>query len=118
MADFITLTSLSQLQTLIADGIGESLTLDFKASPSLTRDSANVLELCKDVSAFANSAGGQIVYGIAEDKKAKTSISMAGSPIPRSPANGSTRFLARRSSLACWLCGLVRLTLVEAAERL
>jgi predicted HTH transcriptional regulator len=72
MADFITLTSLSQLQTLIADGIGESLTLDFKASPSLTRDSANVLELCKDVSAFANSAGGQIVYGIAEDKKAKT----------------------------------------------
>ncbi len=72
MADFITLTSFSELQKLIADGIGESLTLDFKASPSLTRDSANVLELCKDVSAFANSAGGQIVYGVAEDKKAKT----------------------------------------------
>jgi hypothetical protein len=29
----------------------------------------NVLELCKDVSAMANSAGGPIVYGLAEDKK-------------------------------------------------
>lgn len=118
MADFITLTSLSQLQTLIADGIGESLTLDFKASPSLTRDSANVLELCKDVSAFANSAGGQIVYGIAEDKKAKTFNIDGGVTDPKITREWIDQILARRSSLACWLCGLVRLTLVEAAERL
>jgi predicted HTH transcriptional regulator len=35
----------------------------------LTRESSAVNELCKDVSAFANSAGGQIVFGVEEDKK-------------------------------------------------
>jgi hypothetical protein len=42
------------------------LTLEYKASPSLARDDKPRDELCKDVSAFANSAGGQIIYGIVE----------------------------------------------------
>ena len=46
------------------------MTLDYKASPSLTKDNKARDELCKDVSAFANSAGGQIIYGIEErDRK-------------------------------------------------
>ncbi|QIG93782.1 helix-turn-helix domain-containing protein [Bradyrhizobium sp. 6(2017)] len=49
--------------------IEETLTLEYKASPALSRNSKDVHELCKDVSAMANSAGGQIVYGIEEDKK-------------------------------------------------
>ncbi|WP_461331728.1 AlbA family DNA-binding domain-containing protein [Bradyrhizobium diazoefficiens] len=44
--------------------------MDYKASPSLARDSGKPEELCKDVSALANSAGGQLVYGIEEDKAA------------------------------------------------
>ncbi|OPF92340.1 hypothetical protein B1S06_14230 [Rhodopseudomonas palustris] len=56
------------LERLIAEGIEESLTLEYKASPSLCRESKQIDELCKDVSAFANSAGGQIVYGVAENK--------------------------------------------------
>jgi Schlafen, AlbA_2 len=49
------------------------LTLDYKASPSLAKDSKSRDELCKDVSAFANSAGGQIIYGIEEkDRKPVT----------------------------------------------
>jgi hypothetical protein len=71
MADdtaFLKLESLSDIERLIEDGIEESLNLDYKASPSLSRNSSEVIELCKDVSAFANSAGGQIIYGVAEDK--------------------------------------------------
>ncbi len=55
----------SDLQRLIDDKVQESQTLDYKASGALSRD--HRIEICKDVSAFANSAGGQIVYGIQED---------------------------------------------------
>src|SRR5579863_7950182 len=58
------LNTKSDLQRLIDDAIQESLTLDYKASPALARD--RKYELCKDVSALANSAGGQIIYGIEE----------------------------------------------------
>src|SRR5262245_49803180 len=56
------------IQQLIDDKIEESITLDYKASAALSRtDNKKVTELTKDVSAFANSAGGTIVYGVAED---------------------------------------------------
>jgi predicted HTH transcriptional regulator len=67
-AQFLTLDDLDTINRLIADGIEESINLDYKASPALARDSGSTNELCKDVSAFANSAGGQIVYGVAEDR--------------------------------------------------
>jgi hypothetical protein len=58
------------LQRLVDEEIQESLILDYKASPALARDDKPRDELCKDVSAFANSAGGQIIYGIVEkDRK-------------------------------------------------
>lgn len=56
----------NDLEQLIADDVRESLTLDYKSSPSLGRESKQRNELSKDVSAFANSAGGIIVYGIVE----------------------------------------------------
>ena len=60
----------ADLQRLVDEGLEESLTLDYKASPSLSRDGKNPEELCKDISALANSAGGQLIYGIEEDKTA------------------------------------------------
>jgi hypothetical protein len=54
------------LEKLIKDDIRESLTLEYKSSPSLGKESKQRNELSKDVSAFANSAGGTIVYGIVE----------------------------------------------------
>src|SRR5450631_631145 len=68
MADF-EFTDRTDFQKMVDAQIEETLTLEYKASPSLTRDSKNVDEMCKDVSAMANSAGGQIIYGIEEDKK-------------------------------------------------
>jgi hypothetical protein len=58
----------ADLQRLVDEGIEESITLDYKASPALTRDGKGPDELCKDVSALANSTGGQLIYGIEEDK--------------------------------------------------
>jgi hypothetical protein len=68
------LASIADLHRLIADEIQESLTLDYKASPALGKSSDAKNELCKDVSAFANSAGGQIVYGMIEKDRKPTAI--------------------------------------------
>lgn len=65
------LRSKADFQRLVDEGLEESLALDYKASPSLKRDGEGPGELCKDVSALANSAGGQLVYGIEEDKVTK-----------------------------------------------
>jgi Schlafen, AlbA_2 len=66
----LNISSKEDLQRLVDEEIQESLTLDYKASPSLARDDKARDELCKDVSAFANSAGGQNIYGIVEkDRK-------------------------------------------------
>lgn len=54
------------LAMLLAGEVRESLTLEYKQSAALGRESKHRNELSKDVSAFANSAGGTIVYGIVE----------------------------------------------------
>jgi hypothetical protein len=58
----------AHLEQLVTEGLEESLVLEYKACAALDRQSKQIDELCKDVSAMANSAGGQIVYGIIEDK--------------------------------------------------
>ncbi len=55
------------LVELIKDQVSESLTLDYKASAALQKSDSKKSELSKDVSAFANSAGGLLVYGIVEN---------------------------------------------------
>ena len=53
-----------QLKELVSNKIPESLHLDYKASPALSKKKKD--ELCKDISSFANSDGGMIIYGIEE----------------------------------------------------
>jgi predicted HTH transcriptional regulator len=64
----------ADLERLITERIAESLTLEYKRSPALATDSKSRDELCKDVSAFANSAGGQIVYGMEDDRNVPTKL--------------------------------------------
>jgi hypothetical protein len=56
----------ADLERLVSDGIQESLTLEYKDARALEKTNRKRDELCKDVSAFANSAGGQIIYGMQE----------------------------------------------------
>jgi predicted HTH transcriptional regulator len=64
----IDLKTKADLQRLVDEALEESLTLDYKASAALSREGKAPDEMCKDVTALANSAGGQLVYGIEEDK--------------------------------------------------
>lgn len=54
------------LQSLILSGTQESISLDYKRCSALENNERNKLEISKDISAFANSAGGTIIYGIIE----------------------------------------------------
>lgn len=54
------------LQELIDRGEQESFELEFKVCAALGRGDSKKDEVSKDISAFANSAGGTIVYGIIE----------------------------------------------------
>jgi len=53
---------IEDIDSLIKNEVEENLYLDYKRSEALT----NKKEIAKDVSAFANSAGGLIIYGIEE----------------------------------------------------
>jgi len=57
----------SDLEDLISNEIEESLYLDFKASGAIDKTDIKKREIAKHVSAFANSDGGIIIYGIIEN---------------------------------------------------
>jgi len=72
--DKITYTE-DDIQSLINNGIEESLNLEFKESGSLGRTDSIKREIAKDISSFANSTGGIIIYGIAESDHRASSLS-------------------------------------------
>ncbi len=55
-----------RLDQMIADGVEEYAGLDYKRADSLGKSDGKKTEVSKDVSSFANSGGGVLVYGIAE----------------------------------------------------
>ncbi|MEO8884704.1 MAG: ATP-binding protein [Mucilaginibacter sp.] len=62
---------LDYIQQLIANGIEENPELEYKSAAALQRDDKKVMEITKDVSSLANSNGGILIYGIAEDQTNK-----------------------------------------------
>lgn len=63
--------TLQKINQFITDGVEENIHLDYKGSGSLSKQDAKKAEISKDVSAFANSDGGTIIYGIAEFNEAE-----------------------------------------------
>jgi len=51
---------------MISNKDEESIHLDFKSAGSLEKSDRKKIEITKDISAFANSDGGVIIYGISE----------------------------------------------------
>lgn len=62
----IEISSITDLQNLICNQVEENLHLDYKAADALMKTDGKKKEISKDVSAFANSDGGIIIYGIKE----------------------------------------------------
>lgn len=76
----------SYLQTLLAAQIPEGKTLDYKqALPGLSLHDRK--EFLADVSSFANTAGGLLVYGMKEDKGVPTELCGVGKVNPDEVVN-------------------------------
>ncbi len=58
-----------KLRALIESETEESLTLEYKSAEALGKSAYQKTEITKDVSAFANSAGGTLIYGIRESSE-------------------------------------------------
>ena len=57
----------AELDALHTGNVKESLYIEYKASPAIDKkDDTKKLEMARDVSAFANADGGQIIYGMTE----------------------------------------------------
>ncbi|MBX9934772.1 MAG: ATP-binding protein [Methylobacterium sp.] len=70
----LNLRTRDDLERLVQERLNESLTLEYKGSPALNRTNDGRSELVKDVTALANAAGGQIIYGIREREGVPTGI--------------------------------------------
>ncbi|MDH5183033.1 MAG: ATP-binding protein [Gammaproteobacteria bacterium] len=68
------------LLQLITSGTQENLELDYKRCDSLQKTDGKKSEISKDVSAFANSAGGVIVYGMLENGHIPTELDIGFDP--------------------------------------
>jgi len=68
------ITTQADLEGLIAAATQESLALEYKRCAALQNNEASKNELSKDVSAFANSAGGELIYGVIENANVPTAI--------------------------------------------
>jgi predicted HTH transcriptional regulator len=73
-----------KLKALIEQKIEESLNLEFKDGAALENTDAKKREITKDVSAFANSDGGTLIYGISQfQDSGKEHLAEKISPVKR-----------------------------------
>lgn len=65
--------TLADVENLLANKVPEGLRLDYKRD-TVGKQDKDVVEFLKDVTSFANAAGGDIVFGVAESKGVPASI--------------------------------------------
>jgi hypothetical protein len=68
--------TLQDIEALIRDRVQENIHLDYKASGAIADDKRD--EISKDVSAFANSDGGFLIYGVEEERGSQLPIRIDG----------------------------------------
>ena len=69
--------SIQDLQELIDNEVAEGKTVEYKRELPDNKDK-NKKEFLADVSSFANASGGDLIYGIVEDKKTSKAIELKG----------------------------------------
>ncbi len=74
--------TLEKIEQYITDGVEENIHLDYKGAGSISKTKDKKKEISKDISAFANSDGGVIIYGVREfDEIGKTHLPEKIDPI-------------------------------------
>ncbi len=68
----------ADIDVFLQQGVAENLTLDYKRE--LGDSAGERAEMCKDVSALANSQGGTIIYGVEENQDRTPKLPMFGTP--------------------------------------
>jgi putative transcriptional regulator len=88
--DMNKITSIEDVNALIAAGVEESTTLEYKSDINTTSDKWKG-EMSKDVSAMANANGGTIIYGVKEfDEEDKRHIPSHITPIDTTKVSKET----------------------------
>jgi hypothetical protein len=75
--------SIDELQRMVDDRVQESIHLDYKASQAC--DPNRPTEIAKDISSFANSDGGVVIYGVEEEKDTGFPLRVDGGVDPKVP---------------------------------
>src|SRR5690606_27296901 len=70
----------ADIQELIQQKIQENMFLDYKQIDSLGKSDGKKKEISKDISSFANSGGGTLIYGVVEDGQIPTKIDEGVNP--------------------------------------
>ena len=93
------ITSIENVNALIAAGVEESTTLEYKSDINTTSDKWKG-EMAKDVSAMANANGGTIIYGVKEfDEEDKRHIPSHITPIDTTKVSKET---IKKGGLRTW----------------
>ena len=72
------------VESFITSEVEESIHIEFKSADALGKSDGKKKEISKDIAAFANSDGGIIIYGIAEeDHKASELSFISGDEFPK-----------------------------------
>src|SRR5690349_21370441 len=95
--------TLAEVEALVQNKEPESITLDYKGDFTRSLDNAKK-ELAKDVSAFANSQGGTLILGVAEDEKTR---------IPRWPIDGIPVVVNGREKTIDWLAQVLNQNIAQ-----
>jgi hypothetical protein len=66
--------SIADVEKMIQDQVQENVHLDYKRSAAIRRGSRERDDIAKDVSAFANSDGGVLIYGVEEKDQLPVTI--------------------------------------------
>jgi predicted HTH transcriptional regulator len=78
----------ARICSYITGKIEESVNLDYKAAGALAKEQKKTTEITKDVSSFANSGGGVIIYGVRQfDAKNLSHLPEKIDPIDRREFN-------------------------------
>jgi len=99
----------------IKDKVEENLYLDYKAADSLANSDGKKNEIAKDVSAFANSDGGTILYGVKEFNEGPKFLPEEIDPIDRDQFSKETLEQIINSRISPRIQGII-ITPIQVSE--